>query len=69
MNCEYNDGIKVNYSGSLRIKKDDGAVDLYLKKSMIPAKIKSALQAAARHNNCVELRKAACKLVTMPFTC
>jgi hypothetical protein len=59
MKCEYDDGIKVDYSGSLRIEKGDD-VNLYLKKGFIPGKIKGALQSAARHNDCVELRKAAC---------
>jgi hypothetical protein len=61
MKCEYDDGFKVDYSGALRIKKGDD-VNLYVKKGFIPGKIKGALQLAARKNNCVELRKAACQL-------
>jgi len=69
MKCEYDDGIMVNYSGSLRIINGDD-VNLYVRKKLIPAKIKGALQSAARRNNCVELRKAACKLTdTIPCTC
>ena len=68
MKCEYDDGFKVDYSGSLRIKKGDD-VNLYVKKGFIPGKIKGALQLAARRNNCVELRKAACQLTaTIPCT-
>jgi hypothetical protein len=61
MKCEYDDGFKVVYSGSLRIKKGDD-VNLYVKKGFIPGKIKGALKSAAKQNNCVELRKAACQL-------
>jgi hypothetical protein len=62
MKCEYDDGYKVDYSGSLRITKAEG-VNLFVKKRFIPAIVKGALQTAARHNNCVELRKAAWNLI------
>jgi hypothetical protein len=61
MKCEYDDGFKVDYSGSLRISKGE-EVNLYVKKKLIPAKIMGALQSAARRNNCIELRNAACIL-------
>jgi hypothetical protein len=61
MKCEYDDGFKVDYSGSLRITKPDG-VTLFVKKRFIPTAVKGALQAAARNNSCDELRKAAWKL-------
>jgi hypothetical protein len=62
MKCEYDDGFKVDYSGSLRFSKADD-VNLFVKKRFIPAIVMGALQTAARHNNCDELRKAAWKLV------
>lgn len=69
MKCEYSDGIKVDYSGALRIEKGD-AVNLYIKKRFIPAKIKGALQSAVRQNSCVALRMAACILTdTIPCKC
>jgi hypothetical protein len=58
MRCEYDDGFKVNYSGSLSIKKGDD-VDLYVKENFIPSTVKSGLEAAAVHNSCGELRQAA----------
>ncbi|HXE97755.1 MAG TPA: hypothetical protein VN642_15225 [Dongiaceae bacterium] len=61
MKCEYDDGIKVDYSGALQIEKGDD-VSLYVKKGFIPGKIKGALQTAARKNDCDELRKAVCQL-------
>jgi hypothetical protein len=58
MKCEYDDGFKVDYSGSLRITKGED-VNIFVKKKFIPAKAMGALQSAARHNNCDELRLAA----------
>ena len=58
MKCEYNDGYKVDYSGSLRISKGD-EVDLLVKGDRIPASFRGGLDAAASHNSCGELRTAA----------
>jgi hypothetical protein len=58
MRCEYNDGFKVDYGGSLRISKGD-AVDMVVKGDQIPANFRGNLDAAARHNSCGELRSAA----------
>jgi hypothetical protein len=63
MKCEYGDGFKVDYSGSLRITKGDD-VNLYVKESFIPDNAKSDLQAAEMHNSCGELRKAAQEATT-----
>lgn len=60
MRCEYFDGFKVDYSGSLRITKGD-EVDLFVKESYIPADVKSGLEEASVHNSCGELRQAAQK--------
>jgi len=62
MKCEYDDGYQVTYSGTLRITKGDD-VNLFVKKRFIPSKIMGALQTAARHNSCDELRKAAMNLI------
>jgi hypothetical protein len=58
MKCEYGDGFKVDYSGSLRITKGED-VNVYVNESFIPFSAKSGLDAAAMHNSCSELRKAA----------
>lgn len=58
MKCEYKDGFKVDYAGSLRITKGD-AVNLLVKGDQIPANFRGELDAAARHNSCGELRTAA----------
>jgi len=58
MRCEYNDGFKVDYSGSLRITKGND-VDLIVKGGQINAKCRNDLEAAAHHKSCNELRQAA----------
>jgi hypothetical protein len=58
MRCEYNDGFKVDYAGSLKITKGDD-IKFSVKESFIPANVKSGLTAAAAHNSCGELRQAA----------
>jgi hypothetical protein len=58
MRCEYDDGLKVDYSGSLRINKGE-EVNVYMKEGLIPASIKSGLDAAASHSSCSELRQVA----------
>jgi hypothetical protein len=58
MRCEYKDGLKVNYSGSLRITKGD-EVNVSLNANEIPVTIKEELHEAALHESCGELRLVA----------
>ncbi len=58
MNCDYNDGFTVDYSGALRITKGDG-VSILVREGQIDAQCRSDLEAAAQHNSCSELRTAA----------
>jgi hypothetical protein len=58
MRCEYDDGFRVEYSGSLRITKGDD-VDIYVKESFMPGCVKSNLESAVLHNSCGQLRYAA----------
>lgn len=62
MRCEYNDGLKVNYSGSLQIMKGKD-VNVFMKEGFIPVNIKRDLELAARNNSCGEMRNIA-KVVT-----
>jgi len=62
MRCEYEDGLKVDYSGSLHIKQGSD-IDVYMKDGLIPANIKSELNEATRNFSCEEMRKVA-KTVT-----
>jgi hypothetical protein len=58
MRCEYNDGLKVDYSGSLRITKGQ-EVNVYMKEGFIPANIKADLDNATRANDCGDMRRVA----------
>ena len=58
MKCAYNDGLEVDYSGSLRITKGKD-VNVFLQANELPANIKGELQDAALHNNCREVRHVA----------
>jgi len=58
MRCEYKDGLKVDYSGSLRIQKGN-EVNVFMKGDFIPANIRSELDSAARRSSCEDFRKIA----------
>ena len=60
MRCEYNDGFKVDYAGSLNVSKGEG-ISFSLQESFIPSNVKSDLSTAVAHNSCGELRQAAQK--------
>lgn len=61
MKCAYNDGLKVDYTGSLHISKGKD-VDLVLKAEDIPERYKEELEGAVRHNSCGELKNTALKV-------
>ena len=58
MVCEYRDGLKVNYSGSLQITRGKD-VNVLIKADFIPSNIKSGLDSAASRHSCSDLRKVA----------
>jgi hypothetical protein len=58
MKCEYNDGLKVNYSGPLQIVKGKD-VNVFIKESLIPDDIKSDLDMALFKNSCGAMRTVA----------
>ena len=58
MRCKYEDGLKVDYSGSLHITKGQD-VDVFLAEDDLPAAIKGELHEAALHKSCSELRHIA----------
>ena len=58
MKCQYDDGLQVDYAGSLRITKG-AEINVYLQASEIPAALRGELEEAALHNSCGELRHAA----------
>ncbi len=58
MRCEYKDGLRVDYSGSLRIQKGD-EVNVFMKGDFIPSNIRSDLDNAVSRNSCEDFRKIA----------
>jgi hypothetical protein len=58
MICEYKDGLKVNYSGSLQITKGK-EVNVLIKEGYIPANIRCGLDQASSHHSCRDIRKVA----------
>lgn len=63
MVCEYKDGLKVNFSGSLQITKGKD-VNVFIKEGFMPANIRSGLEGAANHSSCSDLRKIADDVMT-----
>ena len=58
MRCEYSDGLKVDYSGSLKIIKG-AEINVFMKEGVIPDPIKGELDRAAGTNNCGDMRRIA----------
>lgn len=58
MRCEFNDGLRVSYSGKLRIHKGD-EVSVALDRDEIPLDIQDELLEAALHESCREMRDIA----------
>jgi hypothetical protein len=58
MICEFSDGLKVNYSGSLQITKGKD-VNVMIKDTFIPSNIKNGLDTAASQHSCSDMRKVA----------
>lgn len=58
MRCEYNDGLKVDYKGSLRIQKGE-EVNVFMKGDFIPSNIRNDLDNAVSRNSCDDFRKIA----------
>lgn len=62
MRCAFNDGLTVDYSGSLQIKKGH-EVNVYMKEGFIPVNVKDELDTALRDKSCDAMRRIA-KTVT-----
>lgn len=58
MRCEFDDGMKVSYSGPLRINKGN-EINVYLSPNDIDTDIHGELHEAALHENCSELKHVA----------
>ena len=58
MICEFNDGLKVSYSGSLQITKGKD-VNILIKEGAIPVDFRNDLARAVGHHSCSDMRKVA----------
>ncbi len=56
MRCEYKDGLKIDYSGSLHITNGSD-IDVFIEEPYIPANIRKELSEASSENSCDHLRK------------
>jgi hypothetical protein len=56
MRCEYKDGLKIDYSGSLTVRRGNDIRGVFARKDSIPAEFRNVLDKAARNNNCDEIR-------------
>jgi hypothetical protein len=59
MKCEYSDGVRIEYSGSLSVRKGTEICGYLAKKDAIPESFRYELDTAVRGNNCGDLRKIA----------
>jgi len=59
MRCEYKDGLKVDYSGSLRVRKGNEINGFIVKEDFIPDSFRCELDKAVRNNSCGDIRKIA----------
>jgi len=56
MKCEYKDGLKIDYSGSLTVRKGNEIRGIFARKESIPAEFRNVLDKAVRNSNCSEIR-------------
>ncbi len=64
MRCEFNDGLRVSYSGRLRIHKEH-EINVYLDPEEIPETIHGRLHDAVVHDDCGDLRNIAHEVTDM----
>ncbi len=59
MRCEYGDGLKVDYSGSLRITRGKEIFGLSVRENAMTDDFRNELNMAVRSKSCDDLRKIA----------
>ena len=57
MKCEFKDGVKIDYSGSLSIRNGKGINGYLVRKEGIPDNLRMELDRAVRNDSCKEMRK------------
>ena len=64
MRCEYDDGLTINYTGSLTVRKGNEINGYLAREENIPDSFRYELDKAAGGGNCGELRKIAMTVAT-----
>ncbi len=64
MRCEYKDGLNIDYSGSLIVKKGNAINGTLIKEDSIPEHIRYELDRAVLNNSCSEMREIAVALTS-----
>jgi hypothetical protein len=59
MRCEYKDGLKIDYAGSLIVKKSGDIDGFLIKENSIPEHIRYELDKAVLNDSCSEMREVA----------
>lgn len=57
MKCEFKDGVRIEYSGSLCIRKGSEINGYLVRGDSMPESLKNTLVTAVRNENCKEIRK------------
>lgn len=56
MKCQFDDGLKVDYEGSLRITKGSD-INVFVEQGHMPSDLRSSLDSASQSNNQQDLRR------------
>ncbi len=65
MRCAYKDGLNIDYSGSLVVKKGNEIGGVLIKEDSFPEHIRYELDKAVLNNSCNELREIATALTSI----
>ncbi len=66
MRCVYKDGLNIDYSGSLIVKKGNEIDGYLIKEESVPEHIRYELDKAVLNDSCSELREIAGALTSTP---
>lgn len=64
MRCEYDDGLSINYTGSLTVRNGNEINGYLAKEHNIPDNFRKEFDKAAKAGNCGELRRIAMAVAT-----
>ncbi len=66
MRCEFRDGLKINYAGSLGVRKGTEINAYKVADDSMPDFIRAELDKAVRNGSCSEMRKIAEAIIRNP---